>query len=71
MNFLIGLLVGLFIYGSIMYYLYWSDTIGANCYMGKEGRVLVYVLIGIGWIWFIPHLIISLIIRLVKKIRKR
>ena len=69
MNFLIGLLVGLFIYGTIMYFLYWGDFIGAYCLIYGDAKIFIYILIGLGWVWFIPHFLFSIIRKAVERIR--
>lgn len=69
MEFLIGLLVGLFAYGSIMYILYWSSAI--TC-INTEEEIITRILIGLGWVLFIPHIIYAFIVhKIIKPIIKR
>lgn len=70
MGFLIGLLIGLFVYGSIMYYLYWSNTINKYTYSNSKIEIFIYILIGLGWVWFIPHALVSLVIIAIRKLHK-
>ena len=59
MEFLIGLLVGLFAYGSII------------C-INTEEEIITRILIGLGWVLFIPHIIYAFIVhRIIKPIIKR
>ena len=69
MEFLIGLLVGLFAYGSIMYILYWGNII---CCINTEEEIITRILIGLGWVCFIPHIIYAFIrYKIIKPIIKR
>ena len=69
MEFLIGLLVGLFIYGSIMYILYWGNII--YC-INTEEEIITHILIGLGWVWYIPRAIYAFTrYKIIKPIIKR
>ena len=63
---LIGFICGMFLYGTIHYFAYWIINL-AHPITKKEQR-LVYACIGLGWVWFIPHILIILIASIAQKV---
>ena len=64
MQFLIGLLVGLFLVGTINFFL---SLIMDPPMISKTGRAYGYITIGLGWVWYIILKPIWMLVLLLKK----
>ena len=68
-NIFIGIGIGVFVYGSILYWLYME---GAIHMINKKERFILWLLIGVGYVWFIPHIIVAFVYyKIIKPIIKR